>query len=200
MTSQAPEDRQYTYSEREAAAFLRVRDEHGQLSNMAGGMPVQFGGRSYQSSEGLYQALKFSSDPDVQNRIANAPNAMAAKRVAEHSPGYKSGDYDAMRLALAEKLRQHPDRFGAALLQTGSAPIVEKSFRDTYWGARPDNRGNLVGQNYLGRLLTELRDLLKQHGDPEAAARAYLGAPLEPVPEVVVPLVRAPIQAPLPTV
>jgi hypothetical protein len=50
------------------------------------------------------------------------------------------------------------------LLATGDGPIVEQSRRDAFWGAKPLDDDTLVGQNVLGRLLTELRDALRETG------------------------------------
>lgn len=165
-----------TYQANEVAAFMRSREAYGDLSNMTGGMPIRVNGIRFQSSEGLYQALKFPNHPELQQRIGDAPGGMAAKRVAylEDNPAITEGwehlRYDAMRLALAEKLRQNPQRFAAALEQTGCRPIVEKSYRDQYWGARPEG-SRLVGANTLGQLLELLRLCLRQH-DGEAAQAA----------------------------
>lgn len=44
-------------------------------------------------------------------------------------------------------------------------PIVEESYRDQFWGAKPIDGETLVGMNILGRLLVELRERLR---NPEA--------------------------------
>lgn len=44
-------------------------------------------------------------------------------------------------------------------------PIVEESYRDQFWGAKPLDSDTLYGENALGRLLTKLREKLK---GPEA--------------------------------
>lgn len=48
-------------------------------------------------------------------------------------------------------------------MATRDRPIVEQSRKDDYWGAKViDEVGEtLVGQNILGRLLMELREVLK---------------------------------------
>lgn len=169
-----------TYQANDVAAFMRSREAYGDLSNMTGGMPICINGIRFQSSEGLYQALKFPNHPELQLRIGAAPGGMAAKRVAYHkdnpaiTEGWEHLRYDAMRLALAEKLRQNPQRFAAALEQTGCRPIVEKSYRDQYWGARPEG-SRLVGANTLGQLLDLLRLCLRQHdGNAAQAAQSIL--------------------------
>ena len=174
------------YDPAAVCAFMRSREAFGNLSNMTGGMPLSVNGLRFQSSEGLYQALKFPHDPERQRRIANAASGMDAKRVAYEQgatpmPGWDAARIPAMALTLAEKLRQHPVAFGRALRETRNRPIVEKSYRDDFWGARPRPAGMsrnggrlsavdcLTGRNALGKLLTALRDA----DDADAFADGY---------------------------
>ena len=66
-----------------------------------------------------------------------------------------------MRWCLRVKLAQNWERFGALILETAERPIVEESRKDDFWGAIPSSDGQLVGRNVLGRLLMELRELLR---------------------------------------
>lgn len=92
---------------------------------------------------------------------------------AKPMPGWDNIRIAAMAQTLAEKLHQHPARFGDALSETGNRPIVEKSYRDPFWGARPSAAG-LVGRNVLGRLLQELRDAFyAQDNHSSGAAREF---------------------------
>lgn len=167
------------YDARQAAAFMRSKERHGDLSNMTGDMPITVNGIRFQSSEALYQALKYPEHPDLQKRIGSARSGMDAKRVAYEPDFPITTDWDdiridAMRYTVAHKLGQNPRRFGAALLDIGDRPIVEKSFRDPFWGARPQG-DFLVGENHLGRILTDLRnELAAQSGDAAQAARAFI--------------------------
>jgi len=74
-----------------------------------------------------------------------------------------------MRWVLRVKLAQHMKRFGAVLLATGEAPIVERSSKDRYWGAVESRDGTLEGQNVLGRLLMELREEMRAKSYEELA-------------------------------
>jgi ribA/ribD-fused uncharacterized protein len=166
-----------TYQTGNVAAFMRSRDRYGNLSNMTFGFPLAVNGVGFQGPEGLYQALKFPNDPGTQRLIASQQSGMEAKKTAYRNPGFRP-DWEevkvqAMRYTLAVKLRQHPRRFGEALAETGDLPIVERSNRDPFWGARP--QGNiLAGVNTLGKLLTELRDTLGENGgDAAKAANAF---------------------------
>ena len=103
----------------------------------------------------------------------------AKRRAYQNSSTIPDWDHvrvDAMAYTLAQKLSQHLGEFGAALLTTGESPIVEMSYRDSFWGAKPQQGDTiLAGINVLGQLLTRLREELRRHdSDPGATAAAYL--------------------------
>ena len=56
----------------ESAWFRRTKDPLGDLSNFAVGMPIRIQGFEVQSSEHLYQAMRFPHLPDVQLQILDA--------------------------------------------------------------------------------------------------------------------------------
>ena len=158
------------------AVFRRSREQWGEFSNMTGGFPITVAGTHFQSSEGLYQALKFPHAPQRQARIANARSGYDAKMFA-YERGEKPCEewdeqrIDAMRVALAFKLVQNP-RLAHAIRMTHERDIVESSARDPFWGAQP--RGSAyAGCNVLGKLLMELRDQLVKHTDPDSAAQSF---------------------------
>ena len=165
----------------ELAPFMRSKDRYGKLSNMTGGFPLTIAGTPHSGPESLYQALKFPDRPDVQQAIGRQPNGMAAKKRTYHpdNPPVRA-DWGrvkpyAMTVAVATKLRQHPDAFAAALMETRGRLCVEVSYRDSYWGAKPRQDGSYAGHNVLGRMLTELRCKLEQaDGDADQAAQAFL--------------------------
>ncbi len=63
---------------------------------------------------------------------------------------------DAMMECLSLKRMQHYNPVMAFLDDTGDMPIVEKSLRDDFWGAKPVG-DKLVGENVLGELWMILR-------------------------------------------
>ncbi len=155
----------YKYNINDCESFMKSRDKNGDLSNMTGGMPIKVNNFVFQSSEGLYQAYKFPHNPTLQRLIGQARSGMEAKNIAYHNDDQPVLDWDdlridAMRLALAEKLQQNLIKFSISLITTRNKFIVEQSYKNTFWGAKPI--GNLlVGQNILGKLLTELRNTLR---------------------------------------
>ena len=168
-----------TYEARECAAFMRSRDMYGKLSNMTPGFPIRVNGLPFQSPEGLYQALKFPADPDLQRLIGSQPSGMGAKKSAYEGNPRPMDDWDSLRVqamvfTIGVKLAQNHKRFGGALTETGQLFIVEKSYRDQFWGAKPEGQ-TLVGANVLGQILTTARDALRQNqGDLRAAIKTIM--------------------------
>lgn len=163
----APEIRSY---DRDACAvFCKTREAFGVFSNMAAGMPLVVDGTPWRSSEALYQACRLPAHPALQSRIAMALNGMAAKELAHSALPLTRADWatarvHCMRWVLRLKAQQHPDSFGAALLESGDRPIVEFSIRDEFWGAGPGPGNSLVGCNVLGRLLMQVRAEVQAQG------------------------------------
>ena len=164
--------REYRHSE--SAVFLKTKEKHGGLSNMAGGFPLVVNSVPIRTSEALYQACRFPHLPEVQQLVIDQKSPMTAKMKSKpHRPNSRE-DWDAvrvkiMRWCLQVKLAQNWDKFSELLLETGDLPIVEHSRRDDFWGAKPVDKQTLVGVNALGRLLMELRERVKQ--EPPAVLR-----------------------------
>ena len=68
-------------------------------------------------------------------------------------------DRDVMRRAVTAKFTQHA-ALQALLLSTGDAVLVERTPRDHFWG----DGGDSSGQNWLGRILMEVRAALREAG------------------------------------
>lgn len=161
-----------SYSRRDVVVFHKTKERWGELSNMASGFRLIVCGRVWPSAEALYQACRFPDLPDVQQLIAREASAMAAKMRSKPHRSATREDWPRirvriMRWVLRVKLAQHMKRFGAVLLATGEAAIVERSSKDRYWGAVESADGTLEGQNVLGRLLMELREELKTRSHEE---------------------------------
>lgn len=156
-----------TYKRADSAVFFKTREANGELSNMRSGYPLLIGEVKVPSSEALYQACRFPHLPEVQAKIIAQSSPMTAKMVAKPHRAQTREDWDEIRVAVMKwclriKLLQHWEDFGCALLMTDDRPIVEESRKDSFWGAIPDATGQVLrGTNALGRLLMELRGLLK---------------------------------------
>ena len=170
------------YRRSESAVFLKTKEKHGGLSNMAGGFPLEVNGVPIRTAEALYQACRFPHLPAVQEQIIAQRSPMTAKMKSKpHRPDSRP-DWDKvrvriMRWCLQVKLAQNWEKFGAVLLETGDLPIVEHSRRDDFWGAKPVDAQTLVGVNALGRLLMELRERVKQEAPADLRYVAPLSIP-----------------------
>lgn len=135
---------------------------------MAAGFPLKVNGIPIRTSEALYQACRFPHLPEVQQLIIEQVSPMAAKMKSkphrENSrPDWDRVRVDIMRWCLHVKLMQNWEKFSALLLETGEHPIVEKSRKDAFWGAKMIDERTLVGINVLGNLLMELREVVKNN-------------------------------------
>lgn len=154
----APEQR---WKRSEVSTFLKAADPLGSLGNMAGGHGYQDGDVFWKSSEAQFQALRFPDHPEIQEQIRDASNGYVAKQIAhEHiektRPDWEEGvNIVAMAYVITRK-RDASEQFrrDSAKATKGGKSIVEWSKKSTFWGAAPDG-GDLLGQNVLGRLLTQ---------------------------------------------
>lgn len=147
----------------DCAVFYRTRDRFGELSNMAGGMPISFEGRVYPSSEALYQALRYPGRGDIHEAIIRQNTGYAAKVKAyefkeQTRPDWQTVKVPTMEMVLRLKLEQHYVKMKSVLDLTHGMAIVERSSKDNFWGAIPDKDGVLVGENVLGILWMIVRD------------------------------------------
>ena len=155
-----------TYRRAESAVFCKTNERFGGLSNMAGGFPLCINGIKVLTSEALYQACRFPHLPDVQRLILEQKSPMAAKMKSKPHRKDSREDWDSicvqvMQWCLRVKLAQNWNKFRDALLETGTLPIVEESRKDDFWGAKAIDEDTLVGANVLGRLLMDLRELVR---------------------------------------
>jgi type I restriction enzyme S subunit len=183
-----------TYSRAECAVFSKTKEGFGGLSNMAGGFPLRVNGIRILTSEALYQACRFPHLLNIQRLIIQQNSPMTAKMKGKPYRDDSRPDWDRvrvkiMRWCLRVKLVQNWNTFSALLLKTGERPIVEESRKDDFWGAKAVDENTLVGMNVLGRLLMELRELVKTEGresflrvEPLAIPDFRLeGRPIEPI-------------------
>ena len=146
--------------------------------------PVVVGGLEWKSSEAAYQAQKFMSNYPgyaytifcartphmakylatmrMEERYAWQENLNTEIHMAQSIGVTKRPDWDTVKdqvmyeIVLA-KFQQHDD-LRATLLATGDEIIAETSPYDNYWGLGSDG----TGQNKLGRILMQVRSLLKK--------------------------------------
>lgn len=157
-----------TYSIKDSVIFFKVRERFGAFSNMSSAFPLVWEGRKVASSEALYQAHKF--DPTI---IIDGirPFEIVLRERSPYKSKQKTSEYiefirkdwhqiklDVMNYCIRLKYLQYQEYFDGLLDDTDNRPIVEKSRRDTTWGAVNDYHGNLVGWNLLGELWMLIRE------------------------------------------
>lgn len=153
--------------------FWSEKEENGVFSNW---YPCRFelDGVTYQNTEQymMAQKAKLFSDMETYNRILRADSPQACKRLGRSvypfdAKRWDRVKYDIVKDANRAKFKQNPQLM-KELLGTGTAVFAESSPLDKVWGigldeadARRTDPGLWPGENLLGRILTELRDELR---------------------------------------
>jgi ribA/ribD-fused uncharacterized protein len=137
--------------------FYKKTDPFWEFGNMAAA-PFTVEGVLWKTSEHYFQAQKFPDNSEYQEQIRQTASPMIAKRLGSSRKIPIRTDWNtyrlvAMKKALTEKFRQN-ESLCALLLSTGSKKLVEASPKDSFWGAGASG----TGENWLGKLLMEVRD------------------------------------------
>lgn len=137
--------------------FYKSNEPYGFLNNFKKS-PIFIYGRWWRNVEAAYQSRKFS-DLDHINRISSAKTAREARelgQIGEPRSDWSEIKYQVMMdCVLAKFLQNHDLRL--KLLETGEEYLIEDSPVDSYWGWGPDGKGD----NNLGKILMEVREILK---------------------------------------
>lgn len=148
-----------TASQPDAILFYATKDPYGAFSNFAA-YPIVIRGVEWRTNEHYFQAQKFAgtAHEEAIRRVASPAVAarMGRSRKRPLRPDWETVKDDIMLEAIRAKFMQHP-ALARLLLDTGNAPIVERTPRDRYWG----DGGDGSGQNMLGKLLMRVRDELR---------------------------------------
>lgn len=137
------------------ATIDKFSGDFGFLSNFYPSV-IYVDGLKYASVEHAYQAAK-SSDPSTRELIRGAKTSAIAKKLGKSvqlRPDWESTKIELMRVLVRKKF-DNPF-LKPLLLATGDAELIEgNTWNDTTWGVC---RG--VGQNWLGKILMQVRDEL----------------------------------------
>ena len=131
-------------------------------------LTFELGGKTYISVENYVQSMKFAGvDDEYAEQIRTQKNPALTRRMGEtkkHAgrPDWETVRVDFMRAAILTKFQTF-EALGAKLLATAEAPIEDESPEDNFWGIGVDGAGN----NMRGKLLMEVRDLLRDGDDEE---------------------------------
>lgn len=157
--------------------FTSVRKPFGWCSNMSH-HPIEHLGKTWRTSEHLFQALRFAEDSPVREMIRKEKSPMKAKEIAKARTEMMSvemmseEDLDNMRLCIRLKAEQHKDLL-EELLESKSARIIEDVTKrgsqgnNLFWGAWLVGT-EWQGKNMLGELWMELREIKKKEHEQSA--------------------------------
>lgn len=142
--------------------IIEFKNEFSFLSNFHP-CKVTMDGMVFPSSEHAFMSFKNES-PEWKTecqRTDLTPGQIKRKgRNVDLTPFWEDIKIDAMRMSLWFKFTQNND-LKDKLLDTGNQNLVEGNFHnDRVWGVCLKSNPN-VGENHLGRLLMEIRSLLK---------------------------------------
>lgn len=137
--------------------FYKSNDPHGYMGNFYRRRFFVYD-RWWDFVEAPYQAMK-TSDKAEQDSIHAAVKPMAARLLGQKvamRPDWDQVKAGFMKECLIAKFLQHKD-LRDQLIATGEEELIEDSPIDWYWGCGSDG----TGTNMLGKLLMEVRELLK---------------------------------------
>ncbi|MBW6411911.1 NADAR family protein [Clostridium weizhouense] len=142
-----------------AIYFYKTNNEYGCFSNFSKhGFELE--GKYWMTSEHYFQAQKFiGTEYEKQVRMSSTPMEAANMGRDRSKPLRKDWEEvkdDIMRRAVLEKFKANSDA-KEILLSTGDKEIIEKTTKDYYWGCGEDG----TGENMLGKILMETRDILR---------------------------------------
>ena len=152
----------HSYPASECVRILKVAEEWGVFSNF-GHTPIVVEGVTFDTSERLFQLMKFKDEEPVK-AIFSANNPKMTSKHWEKT--HRREDWgnmiiDAMKFCLTKKYEQS-EEFRQELERSKGKTIVED--QSSFPKKNPDAWGvklledYYVGPNLLGRLLMELRD------------------------------------------
>ena len=139
---------------------------HTELSNFHWS-PFLLEGKTWPTVEHYFQAQKFPADPVLQEKVRAAKTALGAKRLGRTKTAAFRDDWETIKdevmyTGIKAKFQQNPV-LATLLLETGSAWLIEKAPRDSYWGSGP----NGCGKNKTGHIIMRVRqDLASQPSNP----------------------------------
>jgi ribA/ribD-fused uncharacterized protein len=137
-----------------AQVIDNFRGEYRFLSNFYSA-PFLWAGSRWPTSEHAYQASK-TLNSNEKDTVWAAATPGQAKRLGRRVTKREDWDFVKVRIMreiLEAKFVQNPDLM-ERLKTTGNAELVEgNTWGDTFWGVC-----NGVGENWLGKILMEVRD------------------------------------------
>jgi ribA/ribD-fused uncharacterized protein len=140
--------------------FYHTNEQCGCFSNFSE-HGFELDGQYWPTSEHYFQAQKFT-DKKYQEEIRNAKTPMKAAKIGRNRNNplrtdWETVKYDVMKRTVLKKFMTHRD-LSELLLSTADDIIIEETKDDYYWGCGE----NGTGENALGKILMEVRAILRQ--------------------------------------
>ncbi|KAJ3436972.1 hypothetical protein M0813_14802 [Anaeramoeba flamelloides] len=154
--------------------FYSQDGENGFLSNFYESKVI-INEKTYPSSEHAFQAQKFLGSKSTQfdleyaESIRTARNPKKAKALGRSRKGKQKlrSDWEKVKVEIMREIVfakfTQSEKLQKKLLNTGNKRLVEHINRDMFWA----DGGNGTGKNWLGRILMEARESLRQQIDQE---------------------------------
>ena len=140
-----------------SGAIFSFTGEYRFLSNFSG-HPIYIAYLRYPTVEHAFQAHKALTVED-HNLVRNAATPGQAKKLGRKiiiRPNWDDERVEIMRKFVQQKFIQNKG-IGRKLEETGNVELIEgNKWGDTFWGVC-----NGVGENHLGKILMEIRDILQ---------------------------------------
>lgn len=140
--------------------FYTPNKEYGCFSNFSR-HGFELDGKYWPTSEHFFQAQKFAGTEHEllvgRARTAREAADMGRDRSRPLRADWEQVKDEIMRRVVLRKFETHAD-IREVLLSTGDEPIVENAPGDFHWGCGADG----TGKNTLGKILMEVRAILKQ--------------------------------------
>ncbi|RXE57537.1 NADAR family protein [Acetivibrio mesophilus] len=142
-----------------AIMFYKVNDEYGCFSNFSK-HGFELNGKCWSTSEHYFQAQKFAGT-EYEEEIRLSATPMEAANLGRDRNKPLRNDWEQvkdsiMKEAVLAKFKTHDD-IREILISTEDKEIIEKTTSDYYWGCG----SNGTGKNMLGKILMEVRTILK---------------------------------------
>ncbi|PHS02693.1 MAG: Swarming motility protein ybiA [Blastopirellula sp.] len=141
-------------------AFYSKTESYNEFSNFAL-FGVEMDDRWYPTIEHYFQAMKFPGNDHAEKiRLARTPasaKSLGRSRKVKLREDWEEVKIDIMRDAVLKKFTTH-DELRELLLSTTDQELVENAPGDYFWGCGKSGSG----KNWLGKILMEVRDQLKQ--------------------------------------
>ena len=139
--------------------------EYNGLLNSSFGYKVKNGVNFFENIDVLYSCMMFGGDGSIVNSLIDKNNLKKFKGIVSKNKnkicsGWECIKVDVMRWVLKGKLICNYLKLGELLLKSGNKEIVIVNRFDDFWGVKDNGNGGYEGENTLGKLLMELRDVI----------------------------------------